>query len=125
MASRRHHPAASEGDEVMDLDKLQSEVNARWGSQDANLCHTSDTNHALVHLMKALGKIASSVNDAEHERRAPTDTEVAKALADIVICAARFANGVVDLDAACAARLAEKFPATATPPQAPREEKRK
>lgn len=40
-----------------------------------------------------------------------TAAEVEKYLADLVICAARFGDGIVDLDAACAARLAEKFPA--------------
>lgn len=94
----------------MDIKKLQDEVNARWGSQDYNLCHVSDTSHALVHMTKALGKIASAVNDAEHEQRAPKAEEVEAYLADLVICAARFAHGVVDLDVACAARLAAKFP---------------
>jgi hypothetical protein len=60
--------------------------------------------------MKALGKIASALNDAEHEQRAPYAHEIEKPLADLVICATRFANGIVDLDKACAARLANKFP---------------
>lgn len=94
----------------MDLKTLQEEVNGRWGSQDYNLCHRSDANHALVHMTKALGKIASAVNDAEHEQRACNAKEIEKSLADLVICAARFANDIVDLDAACIARLAEKFP---------------
>lgn len=96
----------------MDLKKLQEEVNARWGSQDTNLCHRSDTNHALVHMMKALGKVSAALNDAEHEQRAPQANEVDKYLADLVICAARFAHGVVDLDTACVLRLADKFPAS-------------
>jgi hypothetical protein len=96
----------------MDLKRLQNEVNARWGSQDANLCHKSDTNHALVHMTKALGKVASALNDAEHDQRPPRSEEVGKALADLVICAARFAHGAsTDLDAACVMRLDEKFPA--------------
>lgn len=94
----------------MDLKKLQDEVNARWGSQDTNLCHVSHENHALVHMMKALGKVASAQNDAEHERRDPTAAEVERPLADLIICAVRYAHGIVDLDAACVARLAEKFP---------------
>jgi hypothetical protein len=94
----------------MEIRKLQEEVNARWGTQDANLCHRSDTNHALVHMMKALGKAASAFNDAEHEQRAPRVEEVSKALADLVICTARFSHGIVDLESACVARLAEKFP---------------
>jgi len=97
----------------MEIKKLQEEVNGRWGSQDANLCHLSDTNHALVHLTKALGKIASALNDAEHEGRQMNACDVEKYLADLVICAARFGNGFVDLDIACESRLAEKFPASA------------
>lgn len=94
----------------MDLKRLQEEINARWSGQVGNPCHLSDTSHALMHMTKALGKVASALNDAEHEQRAPRAEEVQKYLADLVICAARFAHGVVDLDAACSARLAEKFP---------------
>jgi hypothetical protein len=94
----------------MDLKKLQTEVNTRWSAQGTNPCHLSDTNHALVHMTKALGKVASALNDAEHEHRKPRADEIEKYLADLVICASRFADGVVDLDQACAARLAEKFP---------------
>ncbi len=95
----------------MDLSQLQDEVNRRWAQQLGNPCHTSaDAGHALVHMTKALGKVASALNDAEHDRRAPRSDEIAKYLADLVICAARFGHGVVDLDAACKARLAEKFP---------------
>jgi hypothetical protein len=94
----------------MDLKTLQAEVNARWGKQDHNPCHRATRDHALIHMTKALGKIASAVNDAVHEERKPTAAEVDKYLADLVICAARFAQGITELDAACVARLAEKFP---------------
>jgi|SRR5271157_3815335 len=94
----------------MDLKTLQDEVNGRWGSQASNPCHSSDENHALVHMTKALGKIASALNDAEHEHRAMRSDEIDKYLADLVICAARFGRNVVDLDAACTVRLVEKFP---------------
>lgn len=94
----------------MDIKKLQEEVNERWGSQKSNPCHGSDTNHALLHMTKALGKIASAVNDAEHEHRILTSDEIDKYLADLVICTARFACDTVDLDTACTSRLAEKFP---------------
>jgi hypothetical protein len=98
----------------MDLKTLQDEVNTRWALQIGNPCHRSaDAGHALVHLTKALGKLASALNDAEHEERATRAGEIEKYLADLVICAARFGHGVVDLDAACVSRLAEKFP---TPP---------
>jgi hypothetical protein len=96
----------------MNLQELQRAVNDLWSRQINNPCHQSaDANHALVHLTKALGKVASALNDAEHERRVVRADEVAKYLADLVICAARFAGDDVDLEAACAARLAEKFPA--------------
>lgn len=95
----------------MDIQRLQDEVNKRWELQIGNPCHHSaDANHALVHLTKALGKIASALNDAEHEHRTPRPEEIDKYLADLVICASRFGHNIVDLDAACVARLAEKFP---------------
>lgn len=95
---------------MMDLKKLQQEVNARWSLQVGNPCHRSaDANHALVHMTKALGKVAAVLNDAEHERRPVHPGEADKYLADLVICACRFGQ-LVDLDAAVVARLAEKFP---------------
>lgn len=95
----------------MDIKKLQDEVNNRWEVQIGNPCHRSaDANHALVHMTKALGKLASAVNDAEHEQRDLRTSEVHKYLADLVILAARFSRGIVDLDKACEARLDEKFP---------------
>jgi len=95
----------------MDLKTLQDEVSKRWARQVGNPCHNSaGANHALVHMMKALGKVASALNDAEHEGRGVQANEVENYLADLVICAARFSDGVVDLGAACAARLEEKFP---------------
>ena len=102
----------------MDLVRLQREVNDRWSLQVGNPCHESaDAPHALLHLTKAIGKIASEVNDAQHERRPISGGAVSKYLADLVICAARFADGIVDIDAACRERLEEKFPdgASVTP----------
>jgi hypothetical protein len=97
----------------MDLRKLQEEVNRRWNLQLGNPCHRSgDIGHALVHMTKALGKLASALNDAEHAKREVQPEEVSKYLADLVICAARFGKNGVDLDEACVARLIEKFPVT-------------
>lgn len=78
----------------MDLSKLQDEVNKRWAKQDKNPCHGSDGKHALVHMMKALGKLASALNDAEHEGRDLSWNQINKPLADLVICAARFAGAL-------------------------------
>lgn len=95
----------------MNIKELQQEVNSRWSLQLGNPCHQSaDANHALVHMTKALGKLASALNDAEHEHRTIQSGEIDKYLADLVICAARFANDTVDLSEACASRLDEKFP---------------
>jgi hypothetical protein len=97
----------------VDIKSLQKEVNRRWELQLDNPCHQSaDANHALIHMTKALGKVASALNDAEHEQRTVKSDEINKYLADIVICAARFAHGIVDLDTACSARLEEKFPSS-------------
>lgn len=95
----------------MELKTLQKEVNDRWSLQLDNPCHHSaDPHHALLHITKAAGKLASALNDAEHEHRAIRADEIAKYLADVVICAARFAQDTVDLATACNMRLAEKFP---------------
>ena len=95
----------------MDIKTLQDEVNSRWELQVNNPCHRSaDANHALVHMVKAIGKVASALNNAQHENRELFSCEVSSYLADIVICAARFSHKITDLDAACEKRLAEKFP---------------
>lgn len=95
----------------MEIKKLQETVNERWSMQLGNPCHRSaDANHALLHLTKALGKIAAATNDAEHEQQSLRSEEVEKYLADLVICAARFSHGIVDLETACLKRVSEKFP---------------
>lgn len=75
-----------------------------------------DFGHALLHVHKAGGKLASIIDEAEHagfewasvEKRA----EVEKYLADFVICALRMANtcpdGVIDLQRAVEQRLTAK-----------------
>lgn len=97
----------------MDIQQLQIEVNRRWELQLDNPCHKSaDATHALVHITKALGKVASEINDAEHEQRIINWGEISKYLADIVICTARISKDS-DLDWACTRRLEEKFPTRA------------
>ena len=75
-----------------------------------------DFGHALLHIHKAGGKLASIIDEAEHagydwadpSRRA----EVEKYIADMVVCALRMANtcpdGAIDLQAAVERRLAAK-----------------
>lgn len=75
-----------------------------------------DLGHALLHIHKAGGKLASIVNDAEHGGVAweseEIRTEVAKYAADFVICALRIANtmpdGLIDLQRAVEDRLVAK-----------------
>lgn len=75
-----------------------------------------DFSHALLHIVKSSGKLASIIDDAEHggvnwanpEMRADVENYVA----DMVICALRMANtcpdGVIDLQAAVDRRLTAK-----------------
>jgi hypothetical protein len=51
-----------------------------------------DFGHALLHVMKAAGKLAAVVNDAEHGGSAFTPDEVDRYVADFVVCALRMAN---------------------------------
>jgi hypothetical protein len=75
-----------------------------------------DFGHGLLHVHKAGGKLASIINDAEHGGVHWEDpavrSEIAKYLADFVICALRMANtcpdGVIDLQRAVEDRLIAK-----------------
>lgn len=75
-----------------------------------------DFAHALLHVHKAGGKLASLINDAEHGGIAwehlTTREVVEKYIADFVICALRMANtmpeGVIDLQGAVERRIATK-----------------
>lgn len=51
-----------------------------------------DFAHALLHVFKAAGKLASVVNDAEHGGSEFKSDEVDRYIADLVVCALRMAN---------------------------------
>jgi len=51
-----------------------------------------DFGHALLHVLKAAGKLATVVNDAEHGGSEFKPEEVDKYVADFVVCALRMAN---------------------------------
>jgi hypothetical protein len=51
-----------------------------------------DFAHALLHVQKASGKLASAVNDAEHGGSEFPPEEVDRYVADLVVCALRMAN---------------------------------
>lgn len=71
-----------------------------------------DFGHALLHIMKAAGKLAAVVNDAEHGGSEFTEPEVDRYVADFVVCALRMANTcpgrVIDLQRAVEDRIENK-----------------
>lgn len=107
----------------MNIDKIQQhELPAFWKDSDypdsfnAQPLPHRHFNHALSHAMKALGGLAAYADALDHERMAKRDYadpeaqelagNVAKWLADLVICAARMAQqSNTDLDSAVASRL--------------------
>lgn len=75
-----------------------------------------DFAHALLHVHKAGGKLATYINDAEHEgvdwEHPDLRVKLGDYIADFVICALRMANtcpeGVIDLQQAVEQRIAVK-----------------
>jgi hypothetical protein len=71
-----------------------------------------DFGHALLHVFKAAGKLASLVNDAEHGGCEFTAEETDRYIADLVVCALRMANTcpgrTIDLESAVVDRIAKK-----------------
>jgi hypothetical protein len=72
-----------------------------------------DFEHALIHIMKAAGKLSAMVDDADHNRPNSFPIEnVQKYLADLVICSMRMANtspsGLIDLWNAVIDRIESK-----------------
>lgn len=87
-------------------------------SQDyrANPQPHKDFTHALLHVVKAVGKLQGLSDDMDHDRQVADDSmlrsEYGKYVADLVICALRAANvfpgGVLDLQAAVQDRIEVK-----------------
>jgi len=75
-----------------------------------------DFGHALLHIHKAGGKLASIIDEAEHAgydwAEPAKRAEVEKYIADMVVCALRMANtcpdGTIDLQSAVERRLVAK-----------------
>ena len=71
-----------------------------------------DFGHALLHVTKAVGKLAALVDDAEHGgcEFKPEDTD--RYVADLVVCALRLANACpgrhIDLERAVIERIESK-----------------
>lgn len=93
----------------MTLKELQATIEARWGSA-SYIVGVNHQNHAALHLMKALGKVSTSLEQTEHIGGDAVD--VSPQIADLVICSARLAELLgFDLEDAVAKRIADKFPA--------------
>lgn len=71
-----------------------------------------DFGHALLHVTKACGKLASLVNDAEHGGSDFHAPDVDRYVADLVVCALRMANTcpgrIIDLQRAVEERIETK-----------------
>jgi len=92
----------------MKLKRLQHEIDALWGSA-AYKPGVQHADHAVLHLMKALGKIATMIEQTHHIDG--DDPDVRNQVADLVICSARLASLLhLDLQVVVENRLAEKFP---------------
>lgn len=76
-----------------------------------------DFAHALLHIHKAGGKLATIIDEAEHGGSDFAHDDVAKYVADFVICALRMANtcpgGVIDLQRHVEDRIGDKNQALA------------
>ena len=73
-----------------------------------------DFQHALMHIVKASGKLAALVEDQDHEGREEFPQAAAqKYLSDVIICALRMGNttpgGAIDMQEAVIARINEKM----------------
>jgi hypothetical protein len=71
-----------------------------------------DFGHALLHVSKAVGRLATVINDAEHGGHEFDHPSVAPYVADLVVCALRMANtcpnGIIDLQRAVEDRISTK-----------------
>lgn len=82
----------------MDLTLTHIQNNLPWSVAYSNSFVASpvlhkDTTHALLHIMKSVGKLADNAEAADHG--APAEYDEAKVMdlcADLVICALRIAN---------------------------------
>src|SRR5437870_880007 len=81
----------------MDLKALQDQLPV-WNIERTTEFDLSNNNyrmfqHALMHIIKATGKLADMIDNADHSiYPAFIQPEISKLLADIVICAIKMAN---------------------------------
>lgn len=104
------------------LSEIQKELAKTWTLESysegfkAGMLPYRDFEHALLHVMKATGKLVSMVEEADHKLETPyyplPSQKCADYLADLVICAIRMASkhplGEIDIEKAVMGRLREK-----------------
>jgi hypothetical protein len=105
--------------EVDMLKLLQSELPKLWTDElysekfKASPSTYKDFQHALLHVMKATGKLVEMVEEADHGGQFFVIPDVEKYLADLVICTVRLAitapNGPFDLEKAVLDRIERKM----------------
>lgn len=103
---------------VCTISGLQAELPRIWtderysGQFRAYSASYRDFDHALKHVTKALGKLTSATEEADHGNERFHKEEVGKYLADLVICSVRAAVkapcGGIDLERAVIDRINEK-----------------
>jgi hypothetical protein len=101
------------------MEKTLREIQASsiWGAHTYSAAFQADprphrdASHALLHIHKAAGKLDAVIDHLDHGEP-QDDGAVVRAVADILICALRFANtwpgGRIDAQEAILARLREK-----------------
>lgn len=102
----------------MTLSEIQEELNRTWTLESysaefkAGKLPYRDFEHALLHVMKATGKLVAMVEEADHGGESFPTIRTANYLADLVICAIRMASkhpyGEIDIESAVMARIREK-----------------
>lgn len=109
------------GDEDKDFSLRQLQASLPWTirySRDfrANPQTHKDVSHALLHVVKATGKLCALADDMDHDREVADDPTLrerySKYVADLVVCALRIANefpgGHIDLHDAVVSRIRTK-----------------
>ncbi|MGH8898458.1 MAG: hypothetical protein ACRDZ4_15935 [Egibacteraceae bacterium] len=99
----------------MTLTDLQERVRRAWTNATYSAAFNTsgiphkDYAHALLHMVKATGKLAAIIDDLDHGKEIEDDP--GKYVADLVICAARFCDASgLHLESIVELRCAAKLP---------------
>lgn len=100
---------------MMTISEIQEHVRRAWTNEtyskefNASPVEHKDFAHAVLHILKAAGKLAAIVDDLDHGK--PVEESIGKFVGDLIICAARIANCTGKHLGLCVQnRLQEKLP---------------